>query len=528
MSKVTTQDRLALKTPEASFLHVLQDEFNFSLRVSRELLATAQEMLIGSAPAQTVRPGQVRLVVARLSASFGPPLGETDKVEVTLTVDAGGEDESVKKQEGTERLRQGRILRLTEEALEQGGVLTQEDLARALSVNVRTIRRSVKALKEEGHLVQTRGAIKGVGRCQSHKVRIIELWLDRERYDKIAMWVHHSPQSIQRYVSTQGDGGERDRVPDPVVGTAGGGLPGSIRSGDERSPSPGKARGGSGTGDGGSTACPRGRKRGAEMSRVNPYGSIAKRNFESAMMHMLATEYGLLGGRRILRLLVDDTLALMEEHYPPQERVGSGDLVWTCTADEGKKAEPGKRTEEYKTVTVKLPFVTLSDLHERTEKKVAKSKTREAARQRDKRRVARMVKAADQQGGLLTVAELSVIVNRSYEITRRYIREWEEETGEMLPLKGYRMDQGSRPTHKREIARLYEQGVEPPDIARETRHSLKSVERYLGDYERVKLLLKRGAGSKEISTLIGRGERVVLEYVALAREYHPELFVQET
>jgi hypothetical protein len=264
------------------------------------------------------------------------------------------------------------------------------------------------------------------------------------------------------------------------------------------------------------------------MSRVNPYGSIAKRNFESAMMHMLATEYGLLGGRRILRLLVDDTLALMEEHYPPQERVGSGDLVWTCTADEGKKAEPGKRTEEYKTVTVKLPFVTLSDLHERTEKKVAKSKTREAARQRDKRRVARMVKAADQQGGLLTVAELSVIVNRSYEITRRYIREWEEETGEMLPLKGYRMDQGSRPTHKREIARLYEQGVEPPDIARETRHSLKSVERYLGDYERVKLLLKRGAGSKEISTLIGRGERVVLEYVALAREYHPELFVQET
>ena len=202
MPKVTTQDRLALKTPEASYLHVLQDEFNFSLRVSRELLATAQEMLIGSSPARTVRPGQVRLVVAKLNAPFGPPLAETDKVEVTLTVDAGEEDESVKKQEGTERLRQGRILRLTEEALEQGGVLTQEDLARALSVDVRTIRRSVKALKAEGHLVQTRGAIKGVGRCQSHKVRIIELWLDRERYDKIAMWVHHSPQSIQRYVST--------------------------------------------------------------------------------------------------------------------------------------------------------------------------------------------------------------------------------------------------------------------------------------------------------------------------------------
>jgi hypothetical protein len=263
------------------------------------------------------------------------------------------------------------------------------------------------------------------------------------------------------------------------------------------------------------------------VSRVNPYGSIAKRNFESAMMHMLETEYGLIGGRRILRLLVEDTLALMEEHYPAMERVGSGDVVWTCTADEGKKAEPGKRTEEYKTVTVRLPLVTPEDLHERTDTKVSKSKTRETAHQRDKRRLARMVKAAEEQGGLLTIAELSVLLNRSYEVTRRYIREWEEETGELLPLKGYRMDQGSRPTHKREIARLYEQGVEPPDIAHETRHSLKSVERYLTDYERVKLLLKRGLGSQEISALIGRGERVVLEYVELAQEHHPELFAPE-
>lgn len=102
--------------------------------------------------------------------------------------------------------------------------------------------------------------------------------------------------------------------------------------------------------------------------------------------------------------------------------------------------------------------------------------------------------------------------------------EWEEETGEMLPLKGYRMDQGSRPTHKKEIIRLYEQGMEPPDIARETRHSLKSVDRYLKDYERVKMMLKRGSGVEEISAVIGRGKSVVVEYVEIAQEYHPELF----
>jgi transposase len=46
----------------------------------------------------------------------------------------------------------------------------------------------------------------------------------------------------------------------------------------------------------------------------------------------------------------------------------------------------------------------------------------------------------------------------------------------------------------------------------------------LKDYERVKLLLKEGMEAREISTLIGRGERVVVEYVNLAHEYHPELF----
>jgi biotin operon repressor len=136
-----------------------------------------------------------------MKAPFGPPLTETDKVEITLTVE-GGDDTDVKAEQGIDKLRQGQILRLTEEALEQGGVLTQEDLARALQVHRRTIVRAVKALKAQGHYVQTRGMLKGVGRGQTHKVKIIELWLDRKGYDVIARWACHSPQAIKRYVST--------------------------------------------------------------------------------------------------------------------------------------------------------------------------------------------------------------------------------------------------------------------------------------------------------------------------------------
>jgi len=50
MTDLSSEKRLALKTPEAAYLHVLQAEFNFSLRVSQEILMTAQEMLVGSSP----------------------------------------------------------------------------------------------------------------------------------------------------------------------------------------------------------------------------------------------------------------------------------------------------------------------------------------------------------------------------------------------------------------------------------------------------------------------------------------------
>ena len=143
MLRSTMQDRLATKTPEAAFLHVMQDEFNFSQRVSRELLSTAKEMLVGEIPSLVIRPSQVRLVVASMQAPFGPPLTETDKIEVTLTVDNGFEDAEVKRREKREGLRRGRILRLTDEALEQGGVLTQEDLSKVLGVDRRTIIRDV-------------------------------------------------------------------------------------------------------------------------------------------------------------------------------------------------------------------------------------------------------------------------------------------------------------------------------------------------------------------------------------------------
>ena len=140
--------------------------------------------------------------------------------------------------------------------------------------------------------------------------------------------------------------------------------------------------------------------------------------------------------------------------------------------------------------------------------------------------MARVVKAGlDNPKGrlLLSLSELSLLFNRSIDTIGSYKKQHFEKSGELIPIKGYIQDRGSRPTHKGQILQLYEQGMAPPDIAKATNHTLKSVDRYIKDYERVKVLLSSGLSVPVISHAIGKGERTVLEYQKIVQKYHPKL-----
>jgi hypothetical protein len=125
---------------------------------------------------------------------------ETELVRVVWTVDAGSEDAQVAHQHGVPAMRQQRILRLLDEAVEQGAAASQEDLAHALHSSVRTIKRDCAALQAAGNYLPTRGHLEGVGRGQTHKAQIIRRWLFGESYDQIALHTRHSSKSIQRYI----------------------------------------------------------------------------------------------------------------------------------------------------------------------------------------------------------------------------------------------------------------------------------------------------------------------------------------
>ncbi len=197
--KKDTRERLEAKTPQGRFMHMLEHEFHFAPKVARVILQEAEATLLGSAE-QPLRPGQVRAILAKRQAGHGRAVRDTDTTEVTWTVDAGTEDRRIWQQHGPQALRRMRIQRLLDEALAQDAVATQEDLAWALNISLRTIKRDCRALQAAGLYLPTRGNLHGIGRGQTHKAQIIGRWLRGETYDQIALHTHHSPVSIRRYI----------------------------------------------------------------------------------------------------------------------------------------------------------------------------------------------------------------------------------------------------------------------------------------------------------------------------------------
>lgn len=194
-------DRSLEKTAEQVFVNSLRKEFELSPAESTGILDLAKVCLFGSFP-ETL--GRMKFLCASKKAKHGKPLSEQDMVRVILTLDDGIEDLSVLKDQGPGALRQKKILRLTDETYEQGGLLTQEDLGRLLQVSSRTIRNDIRELIKDGNTIHTRGFDHDIGRGISHKTKIVELFLSGYAYAEIMRRTRHSAHSIKRYVSTFG------------------------------------------------------------------------------------------------------------------------------------------------------------------------------------------------------------------------------------------------------------------------------------------------------------------------------------
>jgi len=253
------------------------------------------------------------------------------------------------------------------------------------------------------------------------------------------------------------------------------------------------------------------------------FESIPKRNFRNSLIKLLEEEYKILGSRKILEMLSDDIENLHREFYPDKKGVGFGEIVFRTTADDGQRQSYGKRTEDYSSITVILPLITEEDIENRIYfKKGNRNTNYKHLEDRDIKTMVRLLKSAKTQGGILSGAELCVLMNRSLSTVGKYLKVYQKETGEILPLKGYVLDRGSLPTHKGIIISLYEQGISPADIVLRTGHTIDAVDRYIKHYEQVKKLLLRGLDEQAIKSITGRSLNVIRQYINLFYEFNPK------
>jgi hypothetical protein len=198
------ESRLSIKTLESMFANLITDGTNCSPFESEIIVEKAKEVFAIGEHSETniLQPGQMVWTAVDMNEPPGKPLKSCQLRRIILTHINPKEDTEVRRLYGYSAKRQQQIVRMAVEAQDQKALLTQEDLAQILDTDVRTIRRDIKKLLEQGTYVPTRGEQKDIGPGVTHRVQAISLFLQEKEPLEIARIIKHSLTAVERYIDT--------------------------------------------------------------------------------------------------------------------------------------------------------------------------------------------------------------------------------------------------------------------------------------------------------------------------------------
>ena len=196
--------RLAVKTLDQVFIVRACEGLGCSMFEAQALTELIKEVYFPwLTQTEAIQAGQLAMVAVSADEPGHKPLAKCNMTPVLLTLYAGEEDHEYRLQHGVATLRQHQIERLANEALDQGALLTGEDLAfRIFNCGLRTISRDLKTLAENGVVVPLRSQQKDAGRALTHRVQVVEMYLKRHTFTQIRQRMRHSLLSIANYVIT--------------------------------------------------------------------------------------------------------------------------------------------------------------------------------------------------------------------------------------------------------------------------------------------------------------------------------------
>lgn len=191
--------RLQTKSIQQSIITSLAKDFNLTPILAEAYFSQISNYFLQHAEVE-LTAGQIHYLAIDENEPAGKPLSLCKKVSVKLALHLPEEDIPVYKKSGLRALRQHKIVRLTNQTIDQGGVLSYEDIAFILTCSVVTIKRDMSQMRRAGIILPSRGWRHEMGRGQTHKTQILDLYLSGYQFTDIERRTKHSETAIKRYI----------------------------------------------------------------------------------------------------------------------------------------------------------------------------------------------------------------------------------------------------------------------------------------------------------------------------------------
>lgn len=251
--------------------------------------------------------------------------------------------------------------------------------------------------------------------------------------------------------------------------------------------------------------------------RMANYSPVSYKSFAGALNAFFKNEIPALGGDRIRMTVVREINAMASKFFPYTTNLRPGQTPWVTVSVDSKGAY-GKRIQDTELVPVTLDVVGADDAAERARGRKLKDMKKDAC--------ARLCEQAYDQGGCLTLAELSVLLKFSMPTVGKYIAEYEGEHQVILPRRGTIHDMGPTLTHKAIIIeKLFVKQETVEQVIRETFHSARAIERYITSFKQILMCRRNGMSAAQTAFTVRKNERLVNEYINIIAEYEEKGYI---
>jgi Protein of unknown function (DUF1670) len=225
-----------------------------------------------------------------------------------------------------------------------------------------------------------------------------------------------------------------------------------------------------------------------------------RRTLKNILIQRIYEAFPRIGGKEIQELCASLILETVEENTAQRQALTHGQVLWVAV---DKDSYPARRHDRLKTVILNLS--TTDDIEGILNRKKQTEITID--------RCIRLCREAYSQGALLSNSDLSLLLSLNDSRVSSLLTEWERKNKQIVPRRTTLHDLGSGVTHKKIICwKYYGEGKSSQQVAEETYHSIEAVDRYIGQFDRIRHLREKSMDMVESAMALGCGMSLVAQY----------------